>query len=87
MHRVKGLEFDHVFVVAVNKDIVPHPNAVAYQDEVAVTEAMTAERCLLYVALTRAKQTAYVTSHGPMSEFVSEVEQLGESEREGGLVV
>ena len=38
MHRVKGLEFDHVFVVAVNKDIVPHPNAVAYQDEVAVTE-------------------------------------------------
>lgn len=76
MHRVKGLEFDHVFIVAVNKDIVPHRSAVAYQDEVAVTEAMTAERCLLYVALTRAKQTACVTSHGPMSEFVSEVGTL-----------
>lgn len=75
MHRVKGLEFDHVFVVAVNRGVVPHPNAVAYEDEASVAEATTAERCLLYVALTRAKQTAHVTSHGPMSEFVAEVEE------------
>ena len=74
MHRVKGLEFDHVFVVAVNKDVVPHPNAIVSEDEVSYDEAMTAERCLLYVALTRAKKTAYVTSHGPMSEFVASVD-------------
>jgi superfamily I DNA/RNA helicase len=76
MHRVKGLEFDHVFVVAVNKDVVPHPNAIVTDDEVSYQEAITAERCLLYVALTRAKQTAYMTSHGLMSEFVAEVEEL-----------
>lgn len=73
MHRVKGLEFDHVFVVAANKDILPHPKAIAYQDRVSLTESMTAEKCLLYVALTRAKKSAHVTSYGGISEFVSEI--------------
>ena len=79
MHRVKGLEFDHVFVVAVNKNTVPHPTALEHADEVSLREAITAERCLLYVALTRAKKTAYVTSHGALSEFVVDVEREVES--------
>ncbi|MGI6557988.1 MAG: UvrD-helicase domain-containing protein [Limnochordia bacterium] len=73
MHRVKGLEFDHVFVVAANKDIIPHPRAIAYHDEVSLMESMTRERCLLYVALTRAKKSAHITSYGSISEFVAEI--------------
>lgn len=73
MHRVKGLEFNHVFIVSTNKDIVPHPKAIAYQDQVSFIESMTNEKCLLYVALTRAKKSAHVTSYGGISEFVSQI--------------
>lgn len=70
MHRVKGLEFQHVFVVAVNKGVLPLAAAISYEDPVAETEAITAEKCLLYVALTRAQKSAYITSYGPQSEFL-----------------
>ena len=70
MHRVKGLEFQHVFVVAVNKRVLPLAVATSYADPIAETEAITAERCLLYVALTRAQKSAYITSYGSPSEFL-----------------
>ena len=70
MHRVKGLEFQHVFVVAVNKRVLPLAVATSYADPIAEAEAITAERCLLYVALTRAQESAYITSYGAASEFL-----------------
>ncbi|MGC7872066.1 UvrD-helicase domain-containing protein [Desulfosporosinus sp. SYSU MS00001] len=70
MHRVKGLEFQHVFVVAVNKRVVPLAVTTSYADQIAEDEAITAERCLLYVALTRAQESAYITSYGTPSEFL-----------------
>lgn len=70
MHRVKGLEFQHVFVVAVNKRILPLATASGYTDAIAEAEAITAEKCLLYVALTRAQKSAYITSYGTPSEFL-----------------
>ena len=70
MHRVKGLEFQHVFVVAVNKRVLPLAVATSYADPIAEAEAITAERCLIYVALTRAKESAYITSYGSPSEFL-----------------
>ncbi len=70
MHRVKGLEFEHVFVVAVNDRIVPLAYAVNTSDPVAAEEALNAEKCLLYVALTRARKSAYITSYGTPSEFL-----------------
>lgn len=70
MHRVKGLEFQYVFVVAANKRILPLVSAVDYEDPISVTEAMTAEKCLLYVALTRAKEAVHITSYGVPSEFL-----------------
>lgn len=70
MHRVKGLEFQHVFVVAVNKRVVPLAVTTSYADPIAEDEAITAERCLLYVALTRAQESAYITSYGTPSEFL-----------------
>lgn len=70
MHRVKGLEFKYVFVVAVNDRVVPLKNAVSVADSIAKEEAMVSEKCLLYVALTRAQKGAFVTSYGRKSEFL-----------------
>ena len=70
MHRVKGLEFQYVFVAAVNKNIVPLASAIDKTDRVTEAETITAEKCLLYVALTRAQKGAYITSYGKKSPFL-----------------
>jgi superfamily I DNA/RNA helicase len=70
MHRVKGLEFLYVFVAAANNRVIPHHSATSLSDNVARAEAMAAEKCLLYVALTRARKAAYITSYGAKSEFL-----------------
>lgn len=70
MHRVKGLEFSYMFVAAVNKRIVPLASAIDHTDAPAEAESLTAEKCLLYVALTRAQKKAYITSYGTPSEFL-----------------
>lgn len=71
MHRVKGLEFQYVFIVAANKRIIPLASAIDHTDAVSEQESMTAEKCLLYVALTRAQKGAYISGYGQMSELVS----------------
>ena len=70
MHRVKGLEFKYVFVVAVNNRIVPLPAAINHTDTISEAESITSEKCLLYVSLTRAQKGAYITSYGKKSEFL-----------------
>lgn len=70
MHRVKGLEFQYVFVVAANKRIIPLASAIDHTDAVSEHETTTAEKCLLYVALTRAQKGAYVTGYGKLTEFL-----------------
>ena len=70
MHRVKGLEFQYVFVVAVNDGFVPLPNAINKTDAVSEHETLTAEKCLLYVALTRAQKEAFITCYGRKSELL-----------------
>ena len=70
MHRVKGLEFRYVFVVSVNHRIVPLISAIDHTDAISERETLTAEKCLLYVALTRAQKGAYITSFGKPSEFL-----------------
>lgn len=70
MHRVKGLEFQYVFIVAANKRIIPLASAIDHTDAVSEQETMTAEKCLLYVALTRAQKGAYISGYGQMSEFL-----------------
>src|SRR5262249_52979289 len=53
MHRVKGLEFDHIIVVAVNKGVVPLDAALrSADDQITERNLETGERSLLYVALT-----------------------------------
>lgn len=70
MHRVKGLEFKYVFIAAVNNRIIPLPSAINKTDAVSEMESLTSEKCLLYVAMTRAQKGVYITSYGKKSEFL-----------------
>lgn len=70
MHRVKGLEFKYVFIAAVNNRIIPLPSAINKTDTVSEVESITSEKCLLYVAMTRAQKGVYITSYGRKSEFL-----------------
>lgn len=74
MHSFKGLEFRCVAVIGVTEDALPFPKAVtppeldAKQHE---TDVMS-ERCLLFVACTRARDSLYVSWYGEPSPFLAE---------------
>ena len=70
MHRVKGLEFKYVFIAAVNNRIIPLPSAINKTDPVSEAESITSEKCLLYVAMTRAQKGVCITSYGKKSDFL-----------------
>ena len=70
MHRVKGLEFMYVFIAAANNRIIPLPSAINKTDAISETESITSEKCLLYVAMTRAQKGVFITSYGRKSEFL-----------------
>ena len=70
IHRVKGLEFQYIFIASVNHNTLPVPFPKKMTDSIARQEHLTAEKCLLYVALTRAQKGAYITSYGRCSEFL-----------------
>ena len=76
MHRVKGLEFQHVLVVGVNKDVVPL-GVFASDDPIEIRNFELNERALLHVAMTRAIKSLFVTSWGAPSKFLSSVENKG----------
>lgn len=72
MHRVKGLEFDYVFLVGVNDGVAPLRSFVeSASDNVIKNQRIIAERSLLYVAATRAKKSVFVSSYGKESEFLN----------------
>ena len=72
MHRVKGLEFRYVFVVCCNDRVIPLASAINSEDPISKEESIVSERCLLYVALTRAQKQAYICSYGKPSEFIKD---------------
>ena len=78
IHSVKGLEFDHVFVVGLEEGIFPHLNSLMENSE------LEEERRLCYVAITRAKKALHLVNTkrrtlfgkdqvNPPSRFISEV--------------
>ena len=70
MHRVKGLEFNYIFAAGVNNKALPNGVRSDFSDDVSLEEFETEEKCLLYVALTRARVGAYVTCYGTMSNLI-----------------
>lgn len=79
MHRVKGLEFRYVFVISVNKNIIPMPSRNV--DKMDNDENSVIERCLLYVAITRAQIKAYVLSYGvPSGLIVNKVDNENDNQ-------
>ena len=55
IHAVKGLEFDTVFIVALEENVFPSILAIADSDQ------LEEERRLMYVAITRAKHRLICT--------------------------
>jgi superfamily I DNA/RNA helicase len=63
MHRVKGLEFDHLIIAGTNDDVFP-PQAT---DPDELEDTILRERCLLHVAATRARRSVFLTCHGKLT--------------------
>lgn len=71
MHRVKGLEFKAVFMVAINHNIVPLRIGMTSQDSTEANMRDQNERALFHVAATRAIKYLSISSHGKASEYFS----------------
>lgn len=78
VHSVKGLEFNHVFVVGMEEGIFPHMNSLMENSE------LEEERRLCYVAITRAKDDLHLVNArrrtlfgkeqiNPVSRFLGEI--------------
>ena len=62
IHAAKGLEFDTVFIVGVEKDLMPHVLAMKEaKNEVKQIQAIEEERRIFYVGITRAKSKLYIS--------------------------
>jgi superfamily I DNA/RNA helicase len=72
MHRMKGLEFRCVAVIGIGKDEIPLPRSVTplEEDELTHLRDLQRERCVLFVACTRAREELFVSWHGPPSPFL-----------------
>lgn len=72
MHRVKGIEFNHIIIAGAQKDVLPLAHALRGCDnEVSKANVEKSERSLLYVAATRAKKSVLVTYSGSPSPFIA----------------
>ncbi len=72
MHGMKGLEFQAMAVIGVDDGTVPMPVALtpADTDALARRQDLLRERCVLFVACTRARDHLYVSYAGRPSEFL-----------------
>ena len=74
MHTFKGLEYRYTAVVGVNDAALPNPSAITPEDvdQLQHEADLAAERCLLFVACTRARDGLYVSWTGQPSPFLVE---------------
>ncbi|TVQ44573.1 MAG: DNA helicase [Gloeocapsa sp. DLM2.Bin57] len=71
MHRVKGLQFEYIFLPCLNQDILPLEKALKSAPDLTTREnLLNLERSLLYVAATRAKQLVTISYYGKPSPFL-----------------
>lgn len=76
MHRMKGLEFRCMVVAGVDDDHIPLAAAVTpmTDDPHAHDGDLQRERCLLFVACTRAREQLLLTWYGQPSRFLATVQ-------------
>ena len=69
---MKGLEFRAVAVIGVEEGAVPDPAAITADDgdPLARAQDWQRERCVLFVACTRARDHLYVSHTGDPSPFL-----------------
>ncbi|MET9974703.1 UvrD-helicase domain-containing protein [Streptomyces microflavus] len=83
LHSLKGLEFRCVAVAGVTASAFPFQAAVTPADVDPLQHAtdLAAERCLLFVACTRAREALYVSHSGRASVFLDGVRSAVTSDR------
>lgn len=72
MSSVKGLEFNNVFIVDLNDDIIPYPPGFIESDD---EFHISTERRLLYTCMTRARNNLYLFSSDEPSRYLEEIEE------------
>jgi superfamily I DNA/RNA helicase len=82
LSSIKGLEFDYVFVIDLNDDVIPYPPGFNEDDD---EFHISTERRLLYTAMTRARKMLYLLSSGEPTRYLAEIEEkfievIGENE-------
>ena len=71
MHRVKGLEFRHVFLASMCDGVVPNRYALTgSEDQTELRDMELSERALVHVCASRAIESLAVTWFGKGSEYV-----------------
>ncbi len=70
MHRVKGLDFDHVIIASMNDGIVPLVLSEKSDEQQIEDERLLREKSIVFVAATRAKKSLLLTSYGTQSTFI-----------------
>ena len=71
MHRVKGLEFDHMLIPGLNAGVLPNRRVLNdCPDQVSKDAFEQRERSLLHVAATRARKRVVITCSGEPSPYL-----------------
>lgn len=79
LHSSKGLEYNNVFIIDINKGILP-----AYTTEIKTISSfygadIEEERRLTFVGMTRAKKNLYLLSSGVRSQYLDEIDSIIDS--------
>ena len=71
LSSVKGLEFENVFIIDLNDDVIPYPPGFNdAEDEFHIST----ERRLLYTSMTRARERLFMVSSGTPTRYLSEID-------------
>ncbi len=69
LHASKGLEFPHVFIMGLEEEILPHRSSI---EEGNIEE----ERRLMYVGITRARETLTITYAAQRKQYGEKLETI-----------
>ena len=75
LHSAKGLEFDHVIIVGLNRQHPADRSAAELTDPEEREALLARERRLLYVAMTRARRRLFLTYSREPSRFIGELDE------------